>query len=324
MSETTLHFDSARDLQVIYANDPKNLKLSEEKLDVKLTSRDGWIKIAGRAAQVEKAKILFEHLDRARQKGVTIRKHEFRYALQLAAGGDFRSLASLYDSPLPVSPKKPPVSPKTLSQKNYIELMRNNEVVFGAGPAGTGKTYLAIAMAIHLLKAGQIHRIVLTRPAVEAGESLGFLPGDLQEKLLPYLRPLYDAMNDLLEPGETERLVERNLLEIAPLAYMRGRTLHRACVVLDEAQNTTTEQMFMLLTRLGPESKCFVTGDTTQIDLPNHRKSGLVEALQALTEVQGVGIHVFNADDVVRHEIVHRIIEAYRHHRGQRNTSLTL
>ena len=188
--------------------------------------------------------------------------------------------------------------------------------MFGVGPAGTGKTYLAMAMAVAALKQEKVNRIVLTRPAVEAGEALGFLPGDLKEKIMPYLRPLYDAMQDMLNADELQRCMERNEIEIAPLAYMRGRTLANSFIVLDEAQNTTPEQMFMFLTRLGPGSKCVITGDPTQIDLPSNRKSGMVEALQALRNVDGIGVCEFGEQDVVRHELVASIIRAYREHRG--------
>jgi phosphate starvation-inducible protein PhoH and related proteins len=201
---------------------------------------------------------------------------------------------------------------RSAGQRNYVEAIQKHDVVFGIGPAGTGKTYLAVAMAVAALKKEQAARIILTRPAVEAGEALGFLPGDLQEKITPYLRPLYDALRDMLEPEEIERLVARQTIEIAPLAYMRGRTLSNAFVILDEAQNTTTEQMFMLLTRMGPNSKCVVTGDVTQIDLPPNKRSGLVEALQALKTTPGIAIVYFTDRDVVRHELVRSIINAYQ------------
>jgi phosphate starvation-inducible PhoH-like protein len=210
------------------------------------------------------------------------------------------------------SSRKPPIVARTAGQRGYIEAIQKHDVVFGIGPAGTGKTYLAVAMAVAALKKEQVARIILTRPAVEAGEALGFLPGDLQEKILPYLRPLYDALHDMLEPEEIERLVARQTIEVAPLAYMRGRTLGNAFVILDEAQNTTTEQMFMLLTRIGPNSKCVVTGDVTQIDLPPNKRSGLVEALQALKAVPGIAIVYFSDRDVVRHELVRAIINAYQ------------
>src|SRR4030095_12304853 len=196
------------------------------------------------------------------------------------------------------------------------QAIRNSDMVFGVGPAGTGKTYLAMALAVAALKREEVTRIILTRPAVEAGEALGCLPCDLKEKIMPYLRPLYDALYDMLEAEEMQRYLERGVIEVAPLAYMRGRTLNRAFVVLDEAQNTTTEQMFMFLTRLGSESKCVITGDSTQIDLPTNKRSGLVEALQALRDVEGIAFCRFDDRDVIRHELVQSIVRAYRRHRG--------
>jgi phosphate starvation-inducible protein PhoH and related proteins len=214
------------------------------------------------------------------------------------------------------SPRKPPIVARSAGQRNYVEAIDNHDIVFGIGPAGTGKTYLAVAMAVSALKKDQVSRIILTRPAVEAGEALGFLPGELEQKIAPYLRPLYDALRDMLEPEEIERSIARQTIEVAPLAYMRGRTLNNAFVILDEAQNTTTEQMFMLLTRIGPRSKCVITGDVTQIDLPANKRSGVVEALQALKNVPGISIVYFNERDVVRHELVRSIITAYQQHRS--------
>jgi len=208
------------------------------------------------------------------------------------------------------------VVPKTKGQREYLQSIQTRDITFGIGPAGTGKTYLAMAMAVSALKQEKVSRIILTRPAVEAGEALGFLPGDLQEKILPYLRPLYDALHDMLDVEEIQKFMDRGVIEIAPLAYMRGRTLANAFVILDEAQNTTTEQMFMFLTRLGQDSKCVVTGDRTQIDLPRNKRSGLVEAAEALRKVEDIGFHFFEEVDVVRHPLVQKIIHAYREHRG--------
>jgi phosphate starvation-inducible PhoH-like protein len=214
------------------------------------------------------------------------------------------------------SPRKPPIVARSAGQKSYLEAIEKHDIVFGIGPAGTGKTYLAVAMAVAALKKDQVSRIILTRPAVEAGEALGFLPGELEQKIMPYLRPLYDALRDMLEPEEIERAIARQTIEVAPLAYMRGRTLNNAFVILDEAQNTTTEQMFMLLTRIGPHSKCVITGDVTQIDLPANKRSGVVEALQALKSIPGISIVYLNERDVVRHELVRSIITAYQQHRS--------
>jgi phosphate starvation-inducible PhoH-like protein len=211
------------------------------------------------------------------------------------------------------------VVPKTLGQKLYLQSMLKNPIVFGIGPAGTGKTYLAMAAAVSALLRNQVQRIILTRPAVEAGEALGFLPGDLREKILPYLRPLYDALHDLLDPEDVVRLTEKGVIEIAPLAYMRGRTLAQAFVVLDEAQNATSEQMMMFLTRLGEDSRMVVTGDVTQIDLPRSKASGLVEVSQILRDIPGIDFQTFTGSDVVRHRLVQSIIDAYERHRNSRN-----
>jgi phosphate starvation-inducible protein PhoH and related proteins len=317
MSESaTLQYESGRVLQSLYANDHKLLKALEEKLEVKTTSRDGWLRIEGEADRIEQARRVFEQLERARQGGVSIRKHEFMSALRSVSDPKESGLDELLDTKIPTSPKRPLIVPKTSGQREYIRAMQAHDMVFGIGPAGTGKTYLAMAMAIYALKKEQVTRIILTRPAVEAGEALGFLPGDLKEKIMPYLRPLYDALHDMLEAEEVQRYMERGVIEIAPLAYMRGRTLNRSFIVLDEAQNTTTEQMFMFLTRLGAESKAVVTGDHTQIDLPANKRSGLVEAMQALHGVESIAFCHFNDRDVIRHELVQAIVGAYRRHRG--------
>jgi phosphate starvation-inducible PhoH-like protein len=317
MSETrTLQFESARALQSLFANDLKLLKTLEDSLGVKVTTREGWVKLEGEPAQIERDQRVFNQLEEARQKGVDIHKHEFNYALDSVAEARGENLTDVVGTKITTSPRKPPIVARSTGQRNYVEAIQKHDVVFGIGPAGTGKTYLAVAMAVAALKKEQAARIILTRPAVEAGEALGFLPGDLQEKITPYLRPLYDALRDMLEAEEIERLVARQTIEIAPLAYMRGRTLSNAFVILDEAQNTTTEQMFMLLTRMGPNSKCVVTGDVTQIDLPPNKRSGLVEALQALKNTAGIAIVYFTERDVVRHELVRAIISAYQQHRS--------
>jgi phosphate starvation-inducible PhoH-like protein len=317
MTETrTLQFESARAVQSLYANDFKLLKTLEDSLGVKVTTREGWVKLEGEPDRIEKAQRVFDQLEEARLKGVDIRKHEFSYALNSVAESRDENLGDVVSTKISTSARKPPIVARSSGQREYVEAIQKHDVVFGIGPAGTGKTYLAVAMAVAALKKEQVSRIILTRPAVEAGEALGFLPGDLQEKITPYLRPLYDALHDMLEPDEIERLVARQTIEIAPLAYMRGRTLGSAFVILDEAQNTTTEQMFMLLTRIGFNSKCVVTGDVTQVDLPSNKRSGLVEALQALKNVPGIGMVYFNERDVVRHELVRAIINAYQQHRS--------
>ena len=322
MTETrTLQFENARALQSLYANDLKLLKTLEDSLGVKVTTREGWVKLEGEPARIDKAQRGFDQLEQARQKGVDIHKHEFSYALDSVNEARPDNLSDVVETKIVTSSRKPPVVARTLGQRNYVEAIQKNDVVFGIGPAGTGKTYLAVAMAVAALKKEQVSRIILTRPAVEAGEALGFLPGDLQEKITPYLRPLYDALRDMIEPDEIERLVARQTIEIAPLAYMRGRTLSNAFIILDEAQNTTTEQMFMLLTRMGPNSKCVVTGDVTQIDLPPNKRSGLVEAIQALKTTTGIAMVYFTERDVVRHELVRAIISAYQQHRSPANAS---
>ena len=312
----TLQFESARTLAQLFANDLTLLKKLEETLGVKVTTREGWLKLDGEAAKLEQARRVFDQLERARQGGIPIRKHEFLYALGSVLEAGHSGLDELLDTRILTSPKRPAIVPKTTGQRAYIRAIDEHDIVFGLGPAGTGKTYLAMAMAVSALKREKVARIVLTRPAVEAGEALGFLPGDLKEKIMPYLRPLYDALYDMVEGEELQRLMERGVIEIAPLAYMRGRTLNHAFVVLDEAQNTTAEQMFMFLTRLGSESQAVITGDPTQIDLPANKRSGLIEALQALEQVPGIAFCHFAERDVIRHELVQAIVRAYRRHRG--------
>ncbi len=315
----TLQFESARALQALYANDLKLLKTLEEALGVRVTTREGWLKLEGEPEQIARAERVFAQLEKVRQKGVDIHKHEFSYALHAVTEAQPEDLTDAVNVKIATSSRKAPIVTRTVGQRHYVEAIQKHDIVFGIGPAGTGKTYLAVAKAVEALKKEQVHRIVLTRPAVEAGEALGFLPGDLQEKITPYLRPLYDSLRDMLEPEEVERLVARQTIEVAPLAYMRGRTLSDAFVILDEAQNTTTEQMFMLLTRIGQNSKCVVTGDVTQIDLPSNKRSGLVEALQALKAVPGIAMTYFAERDVVRHELVRAIINAYQQHRSPAN-----
>ena len=312
----TLQFESARVLQSLYGNDLALLKTLEKTLEVRVTTRDGWVRIEGEPDRIAQARRVFEQLDRARLGGVSVRRHEFLQALRSVTEPDESTLDELLDTKIHTSAKRPPIVPKTAGQRAYLRAIQTHDMVFGIGPAGTGKTYLAMAMAISALKKEQVSRIILTRPAVEAGEALGFLPGDLKEKIMPYLRPLYDALHDMVEAEELQRYIERGVIEIAPLAYMRGRTLNRAFVVLDEAQNTTSEQMFMFLTRLGTESKAVITGDPTQIDLPGNKRSGMVEALAALRKIEGIAFVTFSDRDVIRHELVQRIVSAYREHRG--------
>src|SRR5713226_4220551 len=292
MTETrTLQFENPRVLQSLYANDLKLLKTLEDSLGVKVTTREGWVRLEGEPSRIDKAQHVFEQLERARQKGVDIQKHEFNYALKSATEATDENLGDLASTKIVTSPRKSPIIARSTGQRNYVEAIQRHDIVFGIGPAGTGKTYLAVAMAVAALKKEQVSRIILTRPAVEAGEALGFLPGDLREKILPYLRPLYDAMHDMLDPEDVTRLTEKGVIEIAPLAYMRGRTLNNAFIVLDEAQNTTPEQMMMFLTRLGEGSRMIVTGDITQIDLPRHKQSGLLEVRHILSNIPGIEFH---------------------------------
>ncbi len=313
----TLHFESARLAQQLFNNDPRNLQALEDQLGVKATAREGWIKLEGPAEAVDGVRQMFQLLETSLKAGAPVRNREFAYALNVVKQEGAGALRGLFDERIQTSAKKSVVTPKTLGQKRYVEAIRQHDLTFGIGPAGTGKTYLAMAMAVLALKEERVSRIILTRPAVEAGEALGFLPGDLYEKIAPYLRPLHDALHDMLPVDEIERHRERGTIEIAPLAYMRGRTLNNAFIVLDEAQNCTAEQMFMFLTRLGFNSKAGVTGDITQIDLPPNKQSGLVEARYALRHVEGVALIEFTRRDVVRHPLVQRIIHAYEEHRGR-------
>lgn len=312
---STLHFDNARIAQQLFNNNPRNLQMLEVRMRVKATNRDGWIKLDGDEADVARATGLFQSLEGALKAGVAIRNRDFSYALNTVLNDGPEALEGLYSITLQTSARKPVVHPKTIGQKRYIEAIQNHDVTFGTGPAGTGKTFLAMTLAVISLKEEKVSRIILTRPAVEAGEALGFLPGDLQEKLDPYLRPLHDALQDLLPMEEVQKHMERGTIEIAPLAYMRGRTLNNAFIILDEAQNSTAEQMLMFLTRLGFNSKVVITGDPTQIDLPPSKTSGLIEGPAALAKVEGIAHCKFEKRDVVRHPLVARIVQAYEDHR---------
>ncbi len=311
MPSKTLNFDSARQAQQLFDNDPQNLKLLKEQLGVNATARDGWIKLEGEEDAIECASNVFESLRVQLNNGQRPRQRELLKAIETVKENGTDALKSLNDQSITTSPRKPLVMPKTIGQKQYLQAIAAHDITFGLGPAGTGKTYLAMAMAVSALHCGDVSRIILTRPAVEAGEALGFLPGDLREKLSPYLRPLHDALTDMMPTEEVQKHMERETIEIAPLAYMRGRTLNNAFVILDEAQNTTNEQMFMFLTRLGYHSKAVVTGDPTQVDLPMSKQSGLLEALSALAETKGIATIHFGKQDVVRHPLVQKIIEAY-------------
>jgi phosphate starvation-inducible protein PhoH and related proteins len=320
MPTETLHFENARLAQQLYNNEPRNLQSLEDQLGVKATSREGWIKLEGEADAIERARQLFLLLESSLKAGTPVRNREFSHALSILRHEGASTLKDLMSDRIQTSEKKPGVTAKTVGQKSYIDAIRRHDVTFGIGPAGTGKTYLAVAMALTALREGKVSRLILTRPAVEAGEALGFLPGDLYEKIMPYLRPLHDALHDMLPAEDIQKHTERGTIEIAPLAYMRGRTLNNAFIILDEAQNSTTEQMFMFLTRLGMSSKAVVTGDETQIDLPAHKRSGLLEAHRALRHIDGIAIVEFTRRDIVRHPLVQRIIAAYEEHRGTAQT----
>jgi phosphate starvation-inducible PhoH-like protein len=315
----TLHFESARLAQQLFNNEPRNLAALETQLGIKATARDTWIKLDGDAEALGRARHLFQVLESTMKDGGTVRNHDFLLALGVARNEGGAALQSLQAETIRTSTRKAAVTPKTLGQRKYVLAIRQHDITLGIGPAGTGKTYLAMAMATAALRDNKVGRLILTRPAVEAGEALGFLPGDLQEKLAPYLRPLYDALHDMLPAEEIQRHMERGTIEIAPLAYMRGRTLNNAFIVFDEAQNSTAEQMFMFLTRLGHGSRAVITGDLTQIDLPRSKPSGLLEARQALINVEGIAIVEFQKKDVIRHPLVQRIIVAYEEHRGRAN-----
>jgi phosphate starvation-inducible PhoH-like protein len=314
----TISYETPQFLQKLLGHDLSGLRVIAEISGAQITSRDSWVKMEGNEEAVSSAREVFIQLEKVRRSGGEITSAMIRLVSEsvMAEHGD-KPAEAIHALKLMTSTKKPPVLAKTRGQMGYVQAMRDNEVVFGVGPAGTGKTYLAMAQGLHLLREKQVQRLVLTRPAVEAGEALGFLPGDLKEKIFPYLRPLYDALYDMLEPDEAERLIEKGAIEIAPLAYMRGRTLKNAFIILDEAQNTTTEQMLMFLTRLGEGARCVITGDPSQVDLRRHVKSGLREAVEYLQDVPGVRFVNFLSKDIVRLPVVQRIIEAYDRHRAE-------
>ena len=299
----------------VFGQFDEHLKLIERTLNVTLISRDGMLKILGTEQSATQAKKLIEELVGLAGKGNTITRQNVSYGLSLAMEERNQVLTEIDKDFICNTIQGRPIKPKTLGQKDYVEQIRKKMIVFGIGPAGTGKTYLAMAMAVTAFRNEEVSRIILTRPAIEAGEKLGFLPGDLQSKVDPYLRPLYDAMFDMMGPENFQRNMEKGCIEVAPLAYMRGRTLDDSFIILDEAQNTTPEQMKMFLTRLGFNSKAIVTGDVTQIDLPNAGRSGLIEAVKVLKNIDDIAIMKLTEKDVVRHKLVQDIITAYeRYH----------
>ena len=294
----------------IFGQFDENITKIEKELSVKIVNRSEGIKIVGEEENCIKAEAVVEALVEAASKGETISSQNINYMVN-SNGSELKEVGTIYDDCICLTINGRPVKPKTLGQKKYVDMIRNNTITFGIGPAGTGKTYLAMAMAITAFKNNEVNRIIMTRPAIEAGEKLGFLPGDLQQKVDPYLRPLYDALFEIMGADAYARNMERGLLEVAPLAYMRGRTLDNAFIVLDEAQNTTPEQMKMFLTRIGYGSKAVVTGDLTQIDLGDGKRSGLTDAVQILKDVDDLGIITLTNKDVVRHPLVQKIITAY-------------
>ena len=294
----------------LFGNFDENIKLIENALNIDVILREGNIVLMGEEKNVDLSLRLMNELHDTVSNGKSLDKQSITYSLSLLLEGSEMRIKELEDV-IVLTKKGKPVQPKTLGQKKYVDLIKSNDITFGIGPAGTGKTYLAVAMAVRAFKNDEVSRIILTRPAVEAGESLGFLPGDMRDKVDPYLRPLYDALFDMLGPDRFNKYLERGNIEVAPLAFMRGRTLDNAFIILDEAQNTTPEQMKMFLTRLGFSSKAVVTGDITQTDLPNNKKSGLLQATKILKNVSGIGSMELTEKDVVRHELVQRIIRAY-------------
>jgi phosphate starvation-inducible PhoH-like protein len=295
----------------LFGPQDKYLRQVQEQVEASIASRDAEIVITGAAQEVDSLEQLYSVLLQLVRGGYTPSERDVMYALDLARNMQAEELLDLFKKEITTTFRGKPIRVKTIGQRHYVKTIRKRDIVFGIGPAGTGKTYLAVVLAVAALKEGLVKRIVLTRPAVEAGENLGFLPGDLQEKVDPYLRPLYDALHDVLGPEQTVKAIERGMIEIAPLAYMRGRTLDDAFIILDEAQNTTPEQMKMFLTRLGFGSKMVITGDVTQIDLPRGKNSGLIEAQRILKGIDEIGIILFSEQDVVRHSLVQKIIVAY-------------
>ena len=308
----TIEFESEREFHSLYCENPKNLKKIETSLNLQMVARGNFLKISGEDSAVKKCEEFFSLLELGRSQGMAAKSADFNRFLEKVVKGKAYELKELLEKPLVLKIRKKTIVPRNLGQRRFLDLIMKNDLVFGIGPAGTGKTFLAMIAALHSLLEGKVQRIVLARPAVEAGEALGFLPGDLEEKLLPYLRPLYDAMDDVLGPVEARKLVEAGVVEIAPLAYMRGRTLGKCFALLDEAQNTTRSQMMMFLTRLGEGSKMVITGDLTQVDLPPREESGLIEARRILKKIPGLYFHEFDHEDVVRHPLVSAIISAYQ------------
>lgn len=311
MFEQLINVDRMEQAVSLFGSFDENIRLIEKTFSVDVISRGSDIKISGEPENVSKAVKAVNGLLLLLNRGEVLTEQNVRYVISLVEEGNEDKLSTMSADCVCITSKGKPVKPKTLGQKRYVESIKNNTIVLGIGPAGTGKTYLAVAMAVNAFRAKEVNRIILTRPAVEAGEKLGFLPGDLQSKVDPYLRPLYDALFDMLGAENFQKYQERGNIEVAPLAYMRGRTLDDSFIILDEAQNTTPEQMKMFLTRMGFNSKVVVTGDITQIDLPDGKRSGLVEVVKVLKNIEQIDIVRFSEKDVVRHKLVQDIIKAY-------------
>lgn len=319
MAEKSLVITNMNDMLNLFGSFDSNIRIVQDEFNVNIINRGSEVKVSGNEADVNKALSCLESLLKIAKNGDDITEQQVRYILSMAGESEADEIANLSDGGICVTTSGKIIKPKTLGQKKYIDSISKNTISFGVGPAGTGKTFLAVSMAVRAFKSHEINKIILTRPAVEAGEKLGFLPGDLQNKVDPYLRPLYDALFEMLGAETFAKLQERGSIEVAPLAYMRGRTLDEAFVILDEAQNTSPEQMKMFLTRLGFNSKMVITGDITQIDLPHPQKSGLVEALKVLKNVGDIGINYFTEKDVVRHKLVQDIVKAYENYSNERN-----
>lgn len=311
VAEEIIDFQDRQEALALLGERDEYIRVLMDNFDARFISRGDGLSISGEASEVEPAAKIMRELQYLHRQGTTITMHEVRYSVGLMKGGKGEALHNLFSDTILVTSRGKHVRPKTLGQRIYVDTIKHNYITFGVGPAGTGKTYLAVVLACAALRNREVEKLILTRPAVEAGEKLGFLPGDLQEKVDPYLRPLYDALQDILGADTFQKLMLKGTIEVAPLAYMRGRTLENAFVILDEAQNTTDKQMKMFLTRLGFGSRMVVTGDPGQIDLPRGVTSGLIEATSILDGVKGVGVVRLEAMDVIRHEVVTRIVEAY-------------
>ena len=304
-------------IETLFGTRDENVRVLEDGLNVTIDLRSNAIELEGAARDVARAEQVFADYESLQRSGYSFNNGDLNSMLRVLTADPTATLRGLADAGRQRSLGRRMVQPKSVNQRRYVEAIEKHDMVFGIGPAGTGKTYLAVAMAISALLAKRVNRIILARPAVEAGERLGFLPGTLQDKIDPYLRPLYDALYDMLDPEKVDRYLEKNIIEIAPIAFMRGRTLNDSFVILDEAQNTTSEQMKMFVTRLGFNSKAVITGDITQIDLPNARRSGLLEVIDVLKRVEGLAFVHFDESDVVRHHLVQRIIRAYDEHKAK-------